>query len=144
MPRIGDTKAATDRALSRHGYHTGDFAYQDKDGFFFLTGRRDDLIKVGGHRIGLQEIEEALMTGGNFLEVAAIGIPDDLLGHKLVALAVPKFEGISERGAMIDCAQRLPRYKLPEQLLFLKFLPKNASGKIDRNQCVDYYKKLCA
>ena len=66
---------ATAKALDQNGYHTGDLCFQDKDGFFFLVGRKDNLLKVGGHRISPQEIEDTLMETKLFQEVVVLGAP---------------------------------------------------------------------
>ena len=80
---------ATAKALDHHGYHTGDVGYKDADGFIFLEGRKDNLLKVGGHRINPQEIEDALLATQLAVEAAVVGLPDDLLGKRLAALVVP-------------------------------------------------------
>ena len=66
-------KAASDRVLDEKGYHTGDTGYMDKEGFFYVTGRKDDLVKVGGHRINPQEVEDALIATGLVIEAAVLG-----------------------------------------------------------------------
>jgi long-chain acyl-CoA synthetase len=71
------------QVLDKHGYHTGDLGYQDEDGYLFVTGRKDNLLKVCGHRINPQEIEDALMKTGLLMEVAVIGIEDKLQGKRL-------------------------------------------------------------
>jgi acyl-CoA synthetase (AMP-forming)/AMP-acid ligase II len=132
---------ATARVLKNDGYHTGDIGYQDKDGFFYLTGRDDNLIKSGGHRINPQEIEDHIMDTGLVVEVAVVGIPDPLLGLKLAALVEPKDKKNTSEDILKKCAQYLPKYKLPAQIAFVRSLPKKASGKIDREKCVNLSKK---
>ena len=132
---------ATARVLKNDGYHTGDIGYQDKDGFFYLTGREDNLIKSGGHRINPQEIEDHIMDTGLVVEVAIVGIPDPLLGLKLAAVVEPKDKKNTSQDILKKCAQHLPKYKLPAQIAFVRSLPKKASGKIDREKCVNLSKK---
>jgi len=127
----------TSRVLDRNGYHTGDVCYKDKEGFFFVQGRRDNLLKVGGHRINTQEIEDAILASGLVVEAVVLGIPDKLLGHKLVALATPKNEGYSKNSILGYCAQTLPKYKVPGSVRLLRALPKNSIGKIDRSKCME-------
>ncbi|MBW1674842.1 MAG: acyl--CoA ligase [Deltaproteobacteria bacterium] len=69
----------TSRVLDRNGYHTGDVCYKDNEGFFFVQGRRDNLLKVGGHRINTQEIEDAILASGLVVEAVVLGIPDRAL-----------------------------------------------------------------
>jgi len=128
---------ATSAVLDKNGYHTGDLGYYDKEGYFFLNGRKDNLLKVGGHRINPQEIEDALMATELVIETAVIGIPDELLGNKLIALAVPINETSCKNKIMKLCADRLPKYKLPGSIKLVRSLPKNTSGKIERTKCLE-------
>ncbi len=133
---------ATAKVLVDGWYHTGDQAYQDEEGFFYLMGRKDDLLKVGGHRINPQEIEDTLMKSGMFIEAVVVDVPDKLLGNKLVILAVPINGECSKNKVLVYCADKLPKYKMPSDLKFMRTLPKKTSGKIDRNFCRDLYKQL--
>jgi acyl-CoA synthetase (AMP-forming)/AMP-acid ligase II len=126
---------STAQVLDSNGYHTGDIGYRDPDGFFYVVGRKDGLLKVGGHRINPDEVEEVLMESGLLVEVAVVGIPDTLLGTQLCALGVAKLEGCSEKEIMAFAAKRLPRHKVPGRIQLLPKLPKNWSAKIDRREC---------
>lgn len=126
---------STAKVLSVHGYHTGDLGRCDQDGYFFVEGRKDNRLKVGGHRINTQEIEEAIMASGLAVEVAVMGIPDQLLGSKLVAVVVPTIQDLKINYILSFCSKKLPNYKIPQDIIFTKNLPKNASGKSDRKKC---------
>ena len=128
---------ATSAVLDKNGYHTGDLGYYDKEGYFFVNGRKDNLLKVGGHRINPQEIEDALMATELVIETAVIGVPDELLGNKLIALAVPRNGNSSKNQIMKLCADSLPKYKLPSSIKLVRLLPKNTSGKIDKAKCLE-------
>ncbi|MCM0082101.1 acyl--CoA ligase [Geomonas sp. Red32] len=128
--------AATGRALDHHGYHTGDLGYQDNDGFLYVVGRKDDLVKSGGHRIDPQEIEDVLMATGLLLEVAVMGVDDPLLGKKLVAVAAPLNRETTANQVLAFCLGKLPRHKLPAEIRMVEALPKYASSKIDRARCL--------
>jgi acyl-CoA synthetase (AMP-forming)/AMP-acid ligase II len=134
-------KEATAKILDDDGYHTGDIAYQDNDGFYYVTGRKDNLIKSGGHRINPQEIEDRIMDTGLVVEAAIVGIPDTLLGSKLAAVVEPKDKEITSEDILQKSAQVLPKYKLPGEIIFVRSLPKKASGKIDHEKCLDLAKK---
>jgi acyl-CoA synthetase (AMP-forming)/AMP-acid ligase II len=133
---------STAKALSAGYYRTGDQAYKDADGYYFIVGRKDDQLKVGGHRVNPHEIEDILMETGMLMEVAVLGISDDLLGQKLVACIVPKTNSCTEEQAMAFCAQRLPRFKVPSSILLVRSLPKSSSGKIDRTKCLEIFKTI--
>ena len=130
---------ATAKALDHNGYHTGDVGFEDPDGFIFLEGRRDNLLKVGGHRINPQDVEDALLATELAVEAAVVGIDDDLLGKRLAALVVPLNGDTSPEAIMEKCSSLLPKYKMPAELRFVRALPKNANGKVDRNGCINFF-----
>jgi len=133
---------ATSVVLDKNGYHTGDLGYYDKEGYFFVNGRKDNLLKVGGHRINPQEIEDALMATELVIETAVIGVPDELLGNKLIALAALRNGTSSKNKIMKLCADILPKYKLPSFIKLVRSLPKNTNGKIDRTKCLEIADKV--
>jgi len=129
----------TKKVLDYNGYHTGDMGYRDEEGFLFTTGRKDGLLKVGGHRINVQEVEDALMETEFLVEAAVLGIKDDLLGNKLKAVVVPINDDCSENLLLQKCSEKLPAYKLPAEIKFVQSLPKSMSGKIDKNKCLGLF-----
>jgi len=126
----------TSMVLDQNGYHTGDLGYHDSEGYLYVVGRKDNLVKVGGHRINPQEIEDALMETELLIEIVILGIPDELLGHRLIAFAAPKNENCTENQILSRCAERLPKYKLPSEVKLVRTVPKSPSGKIDRKKCL--------
>ncbi len=129
-------KENTEKVLDQNGYHTGDLGFQDEEGFIYVTGRRDNLLKVGGHRINSQEVEDALISTDQILETIVVGVPDTLLGNKIIALVVPMNEDCDENLIMSLCSEKLPKYKLPSEIIKVRALPKSASGKVDREKCL--------
>ncbi|MFW5908252.1 MAG: class I adenylate-forming enzyme family protein, partial [Desulfosalsimonas sp.] len=134
---------ATRRVIDERGYyHTGDIGYQDEQGYFYITGRKDNMLKVSGHKVNPGDIEEALMQSQQLLETAVIGVPDSLSGHRLVALCVPIDKDLSEVELQQYSHQNLPRHQVPGEFLFFKALPKGGSGKVDTGKCVAAYEQL--
>ena len=127
---------STTKVLHGNWYRTGDQAYQDVDGYFYVIGRQDDLLKVGGHRINPREVEDVLMELDQVVEAVVLGVPDALLGHKLVACIVLKTNDYREGHIWLHCSQKLPKYKLPKEIKLTQSLPKNANGKVDRLKCL--------
>lgn len=123
------------KVMDEKGYHTGDLGYRDREGFFFVYGRKDNLLKVGGHRINPREIEDVILSSDMAVEAAVVGIPDSLLGQKMIALATPIEPSCEARDILGYCADNLPRYKVPSDLILVRSLPKKSSGKIDREIC---------
>jgi acetyl-CoA synthetase len=120
----------------RGSYYTGDYAIKDKDGYFWLLGRADDVIKVAGHRIGTAEIESSMVSHKSISEAAVCGIADDIKGEVIIAFLVPK-EGIlaSEelRKEVVGTVRKdIGAIATPQQIYFVSKLPKTRSGKIMR------------
>jgi long-chain acyl-CoA synthetase len=116
------------------GYRTGDLGYVDEEGFLFLVGRRDDMIKVGAHRVGAREIEDVLHDHAGVLEAAALGTPHDILGEVPIAFVSARGHApLREEELRAFCATRLPAHKVPVRFVLVSELPKIAGiGKIDR------------
>jgi len=131
----------TAKVLNGDGYHTGDLCYQDEEGFYFLVGRKDSLVKVGGHRINPHEIEDVLVGTELLMEATVLGVPDELLGHRLAVLAVPRNDDCNSQVILSLCAAKLPRYKVPSEIKFTHSLPKSASGKVDSTKCLEFFNR---
>ncbi|CDI05447.1 acetate--CoA ligase [Candidatus Nitrosotenuis uzonensis] len=117
-------------------YYTGDYSIKDSDGYFWLLGRADDVLKVAGHRIGTAELESSLVSHRSISEAAVCGVPDAVKGEVIIAFVVPK-EGVKvtdELRAEIIKAVRddIGAIATPQQLYFVSKLPKTRSGKIMR------------
>ena len=114
----------------------GDQGYKDEEGFIFVTGRRDHQLKVGGHRVDPQEIEDVIMESQQVVEVAVGGLPDKLLGNKLVGVVVPIDDQVSDQALRAFCTEHLPHYKVPSSIRLVRSLPKSPNGKIDKEKCL--------
>lgn len=126
----GDPRG-TAEVLNERGYHTGDLAYRDEEGFLFVTGRRKDFIKAGAHRVSAKEIEEAILESPEVHEAAVVGVPDEMLGERIRAFVVLREGCTHETGALERMLKkRLPPYEVPSEILLRDDLPKNQSGKI--------------
>lgn len=131
--------SATEKVLGPQGYHTGDLCWRDKQGYIYLVGRRDNLIKVGGHRINPMEIEDTIMETGIAIETVVLGIEDELLGNRLVAAVVPKERALTPKAVLKACAGLIPRNRLPGEVKLVSSLPKNPSGKVLRKKCLEMF-----
>ncbi len=114
-------------------FHTGDLARCDKDGMYYIVGRKKDMIKVSGQLVFPAEVEEAIHKHPQVKEAAVIGVADPLRGESVRAFVVLK-EGadVSESDLRQFCRQHLAHFKLPHTFVFVDNLPKNRAGKIDK------------
>ena len=131
-------------------YHTGDIAWRDEDGYYWFVGRKDDVIKSSGYRIGPFEVENALMKHEAVVECAVTGVPDEVRGMAVKATVVLSKEFADTPGIEYDVEYRgkeVPAlvkdiqdfvkrttapYKYPRVIQFVRELPKTISGKIRR------------
>ena len=119
-------------------YSTFDWGIRDKDGYYFILGRTDDVINVAGHRLGTREIEEAVNMHANIAECAVVGVADSLKGQMPLAFAVAKdtsklgtAEGRKqlEKAVMETVDKQLGAIARPRAVHFVNLLPKTRSGK---------------
>jgi acetyl-CoA synthetase len=118
-------------------YFTGDGARQDKDGYFWIVGRIDDVLNVSGHRIGTAEIESALVSHPAVAEAAAVGRPDELKGQSLWCVRHPQGRSRrpatrSRRSLRNHVGKEIGSLAKPDMVRFAAGLPKTRSGKIMR------------
>ena len=113
--------------------YSGDIGYLDEDGFLYVVDRKKEMIITGGYNVYPREIEEIAHSVEGIFEVAAIGVPDERLGERIVAFVVPlPGTGVSGQDFLDHCNNKLARYKVPREVRFVDTLPRNATGKIDR------------
>ena len=117
-------------------YQTGDSARKDKDGYLWIIGRMDDVIKVSGYRLGTAEVESALVSHRDVSEAAAIGLPHELKGNAIYAYAILR-DGVEGSDALAEELRNHVGHEIgpiakPETITFVDTLPKTRSGKIMR------------
>jgi acetyl-CoA synthetase len=134
----GDPERFREQYWSQYekAYFTGDGAHRDKDGYFWIMGRVDDVMNVSGHRIGTMEVESALVSHAKVAEAAVVGRPDEITGTAIVAFVTPKgsarvgpgFEGELRK----HVTKEIGAIAKPADIRFTEALPKTRSGKIMR------------
>lgn len=124
----------TAKTISPDGWlHTGDLAYVDEDGYYFITGRLKEIIIKGGENIAPREIDEVLYQHGAVLEAAAFAIPDRRYGQEILACVSLKPGAQCSADELRDlCIEKLGKFKAPKTITFMDELPKGPSGKIQR------------
>ena len=118
-------------------YYAGDYAVKDEDGYFWILGRADDVLKIAGHRIGTAELESCIVSDENVAESAVCGIPDEIKGDVIIAFVVLKEDAKTEQvileKALYDKIRNdIGAIATPKQIYFVPKLPKTRSGKIMR------------
>ncbi len=122
----------TQLVLKNGWLHTGDLAVRDADGYYYIKGRRDDLIKYLGHRISPVEIESVINACGGVLESAVVAVPVD--GRtQIKAYVVPDGGGPDPADVDAFIRKNLPPFKRPQRIEWTEALPRTASGKIMRS-----------
>ncbi len=117
-------------------FYTGDYAIRDKDGYFWLLGRADEVLKIAGHRIGTIEIEDAVVSHEDVVEAAVASKPDPVKGESVVIFATLK-QGVEPSPELKNKIKQHIRKTLgpvvtPDEIYFVTKLPKTRSGKIMR------------
>lgn len=127
--------AATKEVLTDGWLHTGDIAYCDEDGYFFITDRKKDLIICGGFNVYPREVEEVLYQHPLIAEACVVGVNNDLRGEDVKAFIVKNpGANLTEKDIAAFCRERLANYKVPRHIEFMDALPKSSVGKILRRE----------
>jgi len=117
-------------------YFTGDGARRDKDGYFWIVGRIDDVLNVAGHRLGTAELESALVSHADVAEAAVVGRPDEMKGQAIVAFVILR-NGTTPSKELSEKLRKHVGHVIgpiakPDEIRFTEALPKTRSGKIMR------------
>lgn len=132
-------ESKTQRTRHPLGWQTvGDLGYVDRDGYLYITGRRDHMIISGGVNIQPQESEGTLQVHPKVADVAVVGVPDEEYGQsvKAVVVAAP---GVAQGDELADelidyCRERLAHFKCPRSVVFVDTLPRGENGKLYKNE----------
>lgn len=132
---------ATRKALSKGMYHTGDEGYFDAHGDLFMRGRRNELIIRGGANVYPVEVERIMLEHPSVLAAAVLAVDDERLGQRVVAAIEQKPNLRVEENEIYEfCRERLARYKVPDTILTVDALPRNAMNKIVKPKLTSLFK----
>jgi len=115
--------------------YSGDYFRTDEERFLYFLGRKDDMIKSKGERISAKEVENSISSMDGVVEVAVIGVPDEILGQGIKAFIVPAdTANMTEKGVLKYCSENMETFMVPKYVEFMDSLPKTPNGKIDKKQ----------
>jgi 2-furoate---CoA ligase len=132
------------KAIQGNWYRTGDLGQFDQDGELYVVGRVDDMIISGGENIFPEEVESALARCPGVASAAVVGMPDERLGSRVVAFVEPVSMDVTREAIDTACLETgLARFKRPRDYVFVKAIPRSASGKLLRRKLrIGEYEKL--
>ena len=131
----------TNEVLAHGWFHTGDLGYLDDDGYLYLKDRKQDMIVTGGENVYSSEVEAVLNRHPDVLEIAVIGIPDEIYGEKVIGVTTARAGTDLTQDELIDfCRGRIGGYKIPKEIHVVESLPKSALGKVLKTELRSKYK----
>jgi long-chain acyl-CoA synthetase len=132
----------TAEILTQDGWlKTGDIAYMDENGYFYITDRKKDMILVSGFNVYPKEIEAVATLLNGIFEAAAVGVPDSKTGEAVKLFVVKKDPDLTAEQVIEHCRKHMTAYKIPRHVEFMKELPKSPVGKVLRRELRDMEKK---
>ncbi len=135
VPGYWNKPAETAEAMRPDGFRTGDVAFMDADGWFFLIDRKKDMINAAGYKVWPREVEDVLYTHPAVREAAVVGVPDAYRGETVKAVVSLKAGASASPQELIDhCRARMAAYKYPRLVEIIPELPKTVTGKILRRE----------
>jgi fatty-acyl-CoA synthase len=122
-------------------FHTGDLARCDEDGFFYIAGRSKDMFISGGVNVYPIEIEGELLQHSGVQDAAVVGVPHPTWGEVGVAFVVRRAQHTTTADELIHfLEERLARYKVPKEFLFVDALPRTPYGKVVKGELLQQYR----
>ena len=116
-------------------YHSGDIAYRDADGLYYIYDRIKDMIITGGENVYAAEVESAISTHSDVAAVAVVGVPDERWGEAVKAIVIPRAGSAPSSEALIaHCRGVLSPYKIPKSIDFVSAFPMTGSGKVSKKE----------
>lgn len=115
--------------------YTGDLFEMDEEGYLYFLGRKDDIIKTGGHMVSPREVESVLCEMEGVLESAVIGIEDEILGKAVGAfVCLDGSPAVTEKDIIEFCSERLEDFAVPKNIFIISSLPRSSNGKVARQE----------
>lgn len=136
---IGQLYVSNNWSISPNKYiNTGDMAYCDNEGYVYLMGRSDEMIISGGENVYPSELESVLLLHSDIGQAVVRGVDDDLFGQRLIAYIVTENKELNEALVLTWLQNKVARYSMPKQILFVDDIPETSVGKYNKNLLPPY------
>ena len=134
---------ATEESIRDGWFYSGDLGYRDSEGYFFITGRKKEVIIRGGEKISPKAVNEILYRYPKVRDAATIGVPDPVFGEEVVSFVTQK-EGqhCTAEEIVAHCEKYLARFECPKEIIFIEEIPKGPSGKLLGRELQEIWKCL--
>ncbi|MGP4108462.1 AMP-binding protein [Virgibacillus sp. L01] len=136
--KVGQFCVRNDWSMSNRNsswIETGDLGYRDGNGYYFLCGRKDDMVISGGENVYPIEVEQILIKHSAVEDVAVIGISDEKFGQRLTAFVKPaENASVTEKELLEWLSSKVARYQVPKEITFVRQMPYTSIGKLDKKQ----------
>jgi acyl-CoA synthetase (AMP-forming)/AMP-acid ligase II len=136
-------EVATEKRIIDGWLHTGDLAQKLPGGYIRLLGRKDDLIKIGDHRVNPREIEKEIEKNIEVSSVFVVPVSHELMGNAISLMIIPN-QGTEVDAIFTFCRKNLPGYLYPREILFIDHLPLSENGKISNRSIIEEYQHVKA
>lgn len=136
-------EAASEKRIIDGWLHTGDLAQKLQGGYIRLLGRKDDLIKVGDHRVNPREIEKEIEMNNEVSSVFVVPVSHELMGNAISLMVIPNQKTDVDK-IFAFCRKNLPGYLYPREILFIDHLPLSENGKISNRSIIEEYQHVKA
>lgn len=133
-----DDEIATEMRLQDGWLHTGDLAQKLPGGYIKLLGRKDDLIKIGDHRVNPREIEKEIEENNNVSSVFVVPVSHEIMGNAISLMVIPNQKTDVDK-IFAFCRKNLPGYLYPREIFFIDHLPVSENGKISNRSIIEEY-----
>lgn len=140
---FGDDEATEATFVDGEWLKTGDLGYIGEDGSVYFVDRIKNVIKCKGENVSTLEVEQCLIDADGVIDAAVFGVPDDVVGERVVALVESEKDANAvQKAALTRCNSRLALYKVPSECVVVRKLPRTSTGKVDRTALLLHYRSL--
>lgn len=140
---FGDDEATEATFVDGEWLKTGDLGYIGEDGSVYFVDRIKNVIKCKGENVSALEVEQCLIDADGVIDAAVFGVPDDVVGERVVALVESEKDANAvQKAALTRCNSRLALYKVPSECVVVRKLPRTSTGKVDRTALLLHYRSL--